>query len=95
MTEQERIEWAIERHKFNVKAYEEMRDILAEGAKQVADDGIDASQCAINALREKLERMKGCDWCIGFCPGLTGDPHADYQFCPYCGRKLTEGSESK
>lgn len=37
------------------------------------------------------QRNKGCKWCEGFCPDVTGDPHADYNFCPMCGRALKGG----
>ena len=40
------------------------------------------------ALREREERSRGCEWCIGFCPDVTGDPYAEYRFCPGCGRPL-------
>jgi len=45
---------------------------------------------AITALQEREERSKGCEWCIGFCPDVTGDPYADYRYCHMCGRKLKE-----
>lgn len=40
----------------------------------------------------KLDRSRweGCEWCIGFCPNVTGDPHWNYKFCPMCSRPLTE-----
>lgn len=47
-----------------------------------------ANQVAIAALQERIDREKGCEWCIGFCPDVTGDPYADCWFCPMCGRKL-------
>lgn len=48
------------------------------------------AEYAISALKEREERSKGCDWCIGFCPDVTGDPYSNYRYCPMCGRKLRE-----
>lgn len=45
-------------------------------------------ELALSAIREQVEREKGCNWCIGFCPDVTGDIYADYHFCPMCGRRL-------
>lgn len=49
---------------------------------------IDRAKFINAALQEREERSKGCEWCIGFCPDVTGDPYADYRCCPMCGRKL-------
>ena len=56
-----------------------------------------ALNMALDALRAQQtpatldrSRWEGCNWCIGFCPGVTGDPHWYYRFCPICGRLLTE-----
>lgn len=51
-------------------------------------DTEDAMYHAITMLQERIDREKGCEWCIGFCPDVTGDPYADCRFCPMCGRKL-------
>lgn len=56
-----------------------------------------ALEMAIAALHSqktpaKLDRIwwEGCEWCTGFCPEVTGDPHWNYKFCPMCSRPLTE-----
>lgn len=57
----------------------------------VKEEFIEQRKCftvALSALREQAERGKGCNWCIGFCPDVTGDIYADYHFCPMCGRRL-------
>ena len=51
---------------------------------------------AVEALQEKLERDKGCEYCEGLttgedfikCPSLNFKMDVDY--CPMCGRKLVE-----
>ena len=60
-------------------------------------DACEAVLLIIAALRAQQtpatldrSRWEGCNWCIGFCPGVTGDPHWYYRFCPICGRLLTE-----
>lgn len=67
---------------------------VAVGVKN-AERRIVALNMAISALRAQQSpldrsRWKGCYWCTGFCPEVTGDPHWDYRFCPKCGRPLTE-----
>ena len=52
---------------------------------------MESVETALSTLREKAERSKGCNWCEGFCPDVTGDPYADYSFCPMCGRELKGG----
>ena len=45
---------------------------------------ITAVQIALTALREQAEREKGCEHCRGW------DARCGANFCPMCGRKLTE-----
>ena len=40
------------------------------------------AELAIEALKEKLEREKGCKMCSNFAS----------KYCPYCGRKLGENN---
>lgn len=55
---------------------------------QLTSDDFEWMEMAKVALQERIDRKKGCEWCIGFCPDVTGDPYADCRFCPMCGRKL-------
>lgn len=50
---------------------------------------------SIEALQEREERSRGCEWCIGFCPDVTGDPYAEYRFCPMCGRPMKGADNGK
>lgn len=62
------------------------------------EDGLsytEAIEQAETALQERLDREKGCEWCIGFCPDVTGDPYAEYRFCPMCGRKLKGAQDER
>lgn len=55
---------------------------------QLTSDDFEWMEMAKVALQERIDRKKGCEWCIGFCPDVTGDPYADCRFCPMCGHKL-------
>lgn len=46
------------------------------------------SFCEDGSCIQRKTWEKGCGWCEGFCPCVTGDPYCDYRFCPMCGREL-------
>ena len=60
----------------------------------------DTCDTALAALRAEQERNKGCMYCVGF--GISSATvKSDFgfsekmkriNFCPYCGRRLPEGS---
>lgn len=54
------------------------------------DVGIAALRAQQTPATLDRSRWEGCNWCIWFCPGVTGDPHWYYRFCPICGRPLIE-----
>lgn len=55
---------------------------------------MEADEVAYNALQERIDREKGCEYCSDdYCPPLDwqyGLDHIlpDYCFCPMCGRKI-------
>ena len=51
--------------------------------KAISTIKIAIAELAIEALKEKLEREKGCKMCSNFAS----------KYCPYCGRKLGENNE--
>jgi hypothetical protein len=49
------------------------------------------TEVILNALREKLERSKGCFWCSGDIPlddVKINDMKVTIGYCPMCGRRL-------
>lgn len=48
---------------------------------------------ATDALEQHLADKTGCNWCIGYCPDVTGDPYSNYRHCPMCGRHLRDAQE--
>ena len=62
-----------------IKAADTIETLLAE-----LDD--------LRAQPAKLDRSQWewCGWCIGFRPGVPGDPNWDYKLCPMRGRPLTK-----
>ena len=57
------------------------------------DSEIERGEVAASAIRERIERNKGCEYCTGWylANGQTRAEDAgngDYKFCPKCGRKL-------
>ena len=85
--------------------YKELADRLREHAEWAEAnewetpitlwDDLTHAADAIDKLQSELNRIRGCDWCIGFCPDVTGDPYADYRYCPMCGRELRGCADSR
>jgi ribosomal protein L24E len=53
----------------------------------------DALATALTALREKLERSKGCVWCKEDSKVFHDGQHFHF-FCSYCGKRLEEHHEA-
>ena len=65
------------------KAIKTIKIAIAEVEWNYPLDYAIAFETAIEALREKLERGKGCKMCSNFAS----------KYCPHCGRKLGENNE--
>lgn len=82
------------------KELQDMIDILEDFDKENFEDksvGIFgdpemkiAVPVAVAALREKIKREEGCDYCIPAFMEQTKHMYTTYNFCPKCGKKLKD-----
>lgn len=60
--------------------------------KQLAEWLIELIALRAQQTPAKMDRRRweGCGWCIEPCTDAKGYPHWNFEFCPNCGRPLTE-----
>jgi hypothetical protein len=88
--------YADETNAYNGPCWIKLIGPLCDGLMVYAHYAPEHIECALEALREKAERDKGCEHCDDdCCPRLNWHYGLDhilpgYKYCPMCGRKLQE-----